>query len=186
MIDRHSTTAHAAYLDLLRSLQDEQISNIRGTPTRVARGGKVYWYDSFRIGSDVRKTYIGEESPMLLERLDRLKVLRQETDERRRHRRRLVAFCARKAFRMSMLPRAVYCQRLLGQGCSGLVVQLWARTRSACMKARWGCAIGLMKWLRPVTSTLPVSSNYRWHWTISSIHLCPTFCRGSPLHQSQV
>ncbi|WP_390915473.1 GSU2403 family nucleotidyltransferase fold protein [Pseudosulfitobacter sp. SM2401] len=98
MIDRHSTTAHAAYHDLMRSLLDEQISNIRGTPTRVVRGGKSYWYDSFRIGSDVRKTYIGEESPKLLERLDHLKELRQETDERRKHRSRLVRILRAEGF----------------------------------------------------------------------------------------
>lgn len=98
MIDRHSTTAHTAYHDLLRSLQDEQISNVRGTPTRVVRGEKIYWYDSFRIGSAVRKTYIGEESPMLLERLDRLKGLRQETDMRRTHRSRLVRILRAEGF----------------------------------------------------------------------------------------
>lgn len=98
MIDRHSTTAHAAYHDLLRSLQDEHVSNIRGTPTRVVRGGKVYWYDSFRIGSDVRKTYIGEETPALLDRLDRIKALRQDTEVRRQHRSRLVRILRAEGF----------------------------------------------------------------------------------------
>lgn len=98
MLDRHSSTAHAAYHDLLRSLLDEQVSNIRGTPTRVVRGGKSYWYDSYRIGSDVRKIYIGEETPALLERLDRLSALRQETDERRKHRSRLVRILRAEGF----------------------------------------------------------------------------------------
>ena len=75
MISRHSATAHAAYHDLLRSLMDEAVSDIRGTPTRVDRNGKIYWYDSYRVGSDVRKTYIGEDSPKLRNRLDRLKSL---------------------------------------------------------------------------------------------------------------
>jgi len=90
MISRHSTTAHAAYHDLLRSLMDEAVSDIRGTPTRVDRNGKIYWYDSYRIGSDVRKTYIGEDSPELRDRLDRLTSLRTEVDERRKHRTRLI------------------------------------------------------------------------------------------------
>ena len=63
MIERHSATGHAAYHDLLRSLKDDAVSGLRGTPTRVDRDGKVYWYDTYRVGSDVRKTYIGEENP---------------------------------------------------------------------------------------------------------------------------
>ena len=98
MIDRHSTTAHAAYHDLLRSLQDEAVSAIRGTPTRVERAGKVYWYDSYRIGSDVRKTYIGEDSSDLRERLTRLKSLRVESVDRRAHRTRLIRILRAEGF----------------------------------------------------------------------------------------
>jgi len=98
MISRHSATAHAAYHDLLRSLLDEAVSDIRGTPTRVDRNGKIYWYDSYRIGSDVRKTYIGEDSPELRNRLDRLKSLRSETDERRKHRTRLIRILRAEGF----------------------------------------------------------------------------------------
>ncbi len=98
MIDRHSATAHSAYHDLRRSLQDEAISSIRGTPTRVERKGKVYWYDSYRIGTDVRKTYIGEDTPELNARLERLKILRSETDERRKHRARLIRILRAEGF----------------------------------------------------------------------------------------
>ena len=98
MISRHSTTAHAAYHDLLRSLMDEAVSDIRGTPTRVDRNGKIYWYDSYRIGSDVRKTYIGEDSPELRDRLDRLTSLRTEVDERRKHRTRLIRILRAEGF----------------------------------------------------------------------------------------
>ena len=90
MIERHSATGHAAYHDLLRSLKDDAVSGLRGTATRVDRDGKVYWYDTYRVGSDVRKTYIGEETPALLDRLDKAKALRERTDERRKHRTRLV------------------------------------------------------------------------------------------------
>jgi hypothetical protein len=74
----HSPIAHAAYHDLLRSLQDEAISAVRGTPTRVERNGRVYWYDSYRVGSDVRKSYIGEDSEGLRQRLERIPALREE------------------------------------------------------------------------------------------------------------
>ena len=52
----HSPLVHAAYHDLLRSLLDEAVSAIRGTPTRVERNGRVYWYDSYRVGSEVKKS----------------------------------------------------------------------------------------------------------------------------------
>lgn len=39
MVERHSPTGHAAYHDLLRSLKDDAVSDLRGTPTRVERNG---------------------------------------------------------------------------------------------------------------------------------------------------
>jgi hypothetical protein len=71
MIRRHSPIAHAAYFDLLASLKDEAVAELRGTPTRVERNKKIYWYDSFRVGSEVRKTYIGEDSDEIRARLAR-------------------------------------------------------------------------------------------------------------------
>lgn len=98
MIERHSLTAHTAYYDLLRSLKDEAVSDIRGTPTRVERNGKAYWYDTYRVGSDVRKTYIGEDSPELVQRFDQLKALRTQIEERRRHRTRLIRILRAEGF----------------------------------------------------------------------------------------
>ena len=71
MIRRHSAIAHAAYFNLLASLKDEAVAEMRGTPTRVERNNKIYWYDSFRVGSDVRKSYIGEDSDEIRARLVR-------------------------------------------------------------------------------------------------------------------
>lgn len=71
IIDRRSQTVHTAYHDLLRMLPDDRASDFRGTPTRVARNGRVYWYDSFRVGTVVRKSHIGEETSELLSRIDR-------------------------------------------------------------------------------------------------------------------
>jgi hypothetical protein len=98
LINRHSATAHAAYLDLQRSLVDEGISDIRGTPTKDKRGEKTYWYDSYRIGSDVRKSYIGEDSPELQARLEKLKTLRQQKEARRKHRMRLIRILRAEGF----------------------------------------------------------------------------------------
>jgi len=85
-----SPIAHAAYQDLLRSLKDDAVSDLRGTPTRVERGGKIYWYDSYRIGSDVRKTYIGDDSADLRSRLERSAALAAKRDDLQRHRARLI------------------------------------------------------------------------------------------------
>jgi hypothetical protein len=87
---RHSLIANSAYLDLLRSLQDEQASSIRGTPTREIRNGRAYWYDVHRIGSTVRKTYIGEDTPELADRLQQTLALAKDRQARSQRRTELV------------------------------------------------------------------------------------------------
>ena len=90
MIFRHSPIAHAAYHDLLRALRDEAVGDLRGTPTRVTRNGRTYWYDSYRVGSEVRKHYIGEDSPELAARIARHGDERAPARQRRADRARLV------------------------------------------------------------------------------------------------
>ena len=68
----HSHTGNTAYHDLRRLLMDAAVSEIRGTPTRVTVKGRHFWYDKYRIGSEVRQRYIGPETNELLSRLDRL------------------------------------------------------------------------------------------------------------------
>lgn len=87
---RHSPLAHAAYHDLLRTLLDDRASELRGTPTKITRGARSYWYDSYRVGTEVRKTYVGEDSPELRARIDRHRILRAEAEGRGRERARLV------------------------------------------------------------------------------------------------
>jgi hypothetical protein len=65
VIERHTSIAQSAYHDLLRALNDARFEGIRGTPTREARNGRLYWYDIYRIGDQVKKTYIGEDAPEL-------------------------------------------------------------------------------------------------------------------------
>lgn len=98
MFKRHSSVAHAAYHDLLRSLQDDAVSDIRGTPTRVERNGKSFWYDTYRIGSDVKKRYIGEDSEELRARLDQHQILKAQQEERRKNRTRLVRLLRAESF----------------------------------------------------------------------------------------
>ena len=93
-----STIAHAAYHDLLRSLKDEAVSEIKGTPTRVERGGKAYWYDSYRIGSDVRKAYIGEDTAEMRTRLERASEIAATREDSQRHRARLIRILRAEGF----------------------------------------------------------------------------------------
>jgi hypothetical protein len=90
MIARHSLIANAAYHDLLQSLQDDVVSSLKGTPTREMRNGRAYWYDVHRVGTLVRKAYIGEDSPALAERLQGYRDLAQDRQARSAARARLV------------------------------------------------------------------------------------------------
>lgn len=98
MPKRHSALAHAAYHDLLRTLRDEGLRDLRGTPTRVERNGRGYWYDSFRVGTEVRKHYLGEDSPDLAARMQALRDDRAPAEQRRRDRARLVRLLRAEGF----------------------------------------------------------------------------------------
>lgn len=98
MIARLSPLAHSAYLDLVRSLKDEAAGELKGTPTRVERGGRVYWYDSYRIGAEVRKAYIGEDSPELRARLADQARLAEGRAAGRSHRARLIRLLRAEGF----------------------------------------------------------------------------------------
>lgn len=98
MLARLSSLAQSAYLDLVRSLKDDVVGVLRGAPTRVERNGRAYWYDSYRVGADVRKAYIGEESPELLARLEDQARLASAREDGRRHRARLIRILRAEGF----------------------------------------------------------------------------------------
>ena len=85
-----SAIAHAAYIDLRSALIDEAASEIIGTPRLEKRGDRTYWYDMYRIGSDVRKRYIGEDTPEMADRIARLHDLKQAGEARAEDRTRLI------------------------------------------------------------------------------------------------
>lgn len=86
----HSQVGAAAYHDLRRMLQDDQASDIRGALVRVTVKGRVFWYDKYRIGTEMAQRYVGPDTPELRARLDRLATLKAERESRRRERTRLV------------------------------------------------------------------------------------------------
>jgi hypothetical protein len=98
LVERHSSTAHAAYHDLVRGLQDEAVMEVRGAPHIVTRAGKSYWYDTYRVGNDVGRSYIGEDSPELRVRMARVKETKEKETERRARRARLIRILRAEGF----------------------------------------------------------------------------------------
>ena len=96
---RHSPTAQAAYHDLVSLLLDDAVSDIVGTPTARERSGRLYWYDRYRIGSETKERYLGEDLPELRERIERHRILKAERDERKSARARLVRLLRSEGFR---------------------------------------------------------------------------------------
>jgi len=95
---RHSSTAEAAYHDLVSLLLDDAPAEIRGMPTRRTRNGRIYWYDRYRVGADTRERYLGEDSPALRARMEQHRALKAAADERRRERGRLVRLLRSERF----------------------------------------------------------------------------------------
>ena len=98
MPEHHSTTAHAAYHDLLRSLKDDSAAAITGAAHKEIRGNRAYWYETLRIGASVRKRYIGEDSPEMADRIARHQDLASAAKSRAQHRSRLVRLLRAEGF----------------------------------------------------------------------------------------
>lgn len=94
----HSSTAQAAYHDLRRSLMDDQVATIRGTPKQEERKGRNYWYDTYRIGDQVKKAYIGEDTPEMADRIANHVRLSQDAKLRAEGRTRLVRILRAEGF----------------------------------------------------------------------------------------
>lgn len=97
-IRRHSHIAQAAYHDLVSLLLDDAVSDMLGTPTLREVKGKGYWYDRYRLGTEIRERYLGEDSPQLQERIQRHESLRSEQRARRKERARLVRLLRSERF----------------------------------------------------------------------------------------
>lgn len=94
----HSATAQAAYHDLLSLLLDEAVSEIRGSPILKELDGKHYWYDHYRLGTDVKDRYLGEDTPALRERIEQHQQLKEAAATRKRERSRLVRLLRSERF----------------------------------------------------------------------------------------
>lgn len=90
MLKPHSPRAQAAYHDLCRLLMDDAASDIIGTPQKLMRNGKGYWYDRHRVGSAVKNRYLGEDSPDMAARMARHAELATQSKARTEEKLRLV------------------------------------------------------------------------------------------------
>ncbi len=95
---RHSQVAQAAYHDLVSLLLDEAVTELRGAPTPRQINGKTYWYDRYRLGADIHESYLGEETPELLTRLEQFETLKSERASRRQERSRIVRLLRSERF----------------------------------------------------------------------------------------
>jgi len=85
----HSRAAQVAYQDLLRMHLDEAASEFVGSIEERKRNGRSYLYDRFRIGTEMKSRYLGEDSPDLRDRLARAVNLKAEAQERKKRMSRL-------------------------------------------------------------------------------------------------
>lgn len=79
-----SRAAQVAYQDLLRLHLDETASDLIGSIEERSRNGRVYLYDKFRIGTQMKSRYLGEATPELRARLARAAALKAQAGDRRR------------------------------------------------------------------------------------------------------
>ncbi|KGJ01543.1 nucleotidyltransferase family protein [Paracoccus sphaerophysae] len=82
-IRSHSRAAQVAYQDLLRLHLDESASALIGSVEQRTRNGRIYLYDKFRIGTEMKSRYLGEGTPELFARLERAAALKAGAQDRR-------------------------------------------------------------------------------------------------------
>lgn len=85
----HSRAAQVTYQDLLRMHLDEAASDVIGSIETRQRNGRTYLYDRFRIGTQMKSRYLGEDSPALRDRLARAADLKAQAQERKKRMSRL-------------------------------------------------------------------------------------------------
>jgi hypothetical protein len=101
MIHPHSAIGTAAWTDLLRMLKDNRLSGLRGAPKLKTIGKKHYWYEQYRLGTEVVDRYIGEDTPELRDRLARQGEIAQQAKTSERERARLMRVLRAEGYLMT-------------------------------------------------------------------------------------
>ena len=85
----HSRTSQVAYQDLLRLHLEEQASAVVGSIEERKRNGRIYLYERFRVGTEMKSRYLGPDSPELRARLARSAELKAQSKDRKERMTRL-------------------------------------------------------------------------------------------------
>lgn len=93
-----SRAAQAAYLDLLRLHLDETAAGLIGSVEERVRNGRIYLYDKFRIGTEMKSRYLGEATEDLRARLAQASALKAAAEERRQTMARLARVLRAEGF----------------------------------------------------------------------------------------
>ncbi|WP_170576342.1 nucleotidyltransferase family protein [Ruegeria atlantica] len=101
MFKYNTATGTAAWTDLLRSLKDGPVPNLRGSPKLKSIGNKAYWYGQYRIGKEVIDQYIGENSEHLRDQISRHKTIVATEKQARRERARLIRILRAEGYLMT-------------------------------------------------------------------------------------
>lgn len=100
-IQHHSAIGVAAWTDLRRFLRDAGVSDLRGAPRLKTVGRRKYWYDRYRLGTEVVDRYIGEDTPDLRARLARHGEIARELKASEQQRARLMRVLRAEGYLMS-------------------------------------------------------------------------------------
>jgi hypothetical protein len=85
----HSRPAVVAYQDLLRLHLDERAAGVVGSIEERHRSGRTYLYERFRLGTEMKSRYLGEDTPEIRARLDRAAEIKADAEARRKRMARL-------------------------------------------------------------------------------------------------
>ena len=94
----HSRSAVVAYQDLRRLLLDDRVSGFAGTIEERRRAGRIYLYERFRLGTEMKSRYLGEDTPELRTRIDAAASLREDAAARRARMSKLAAILRAEGF----------------------------------------------------------------------------------------
>jgi hypothetical protein len=72
----YSLALQTTYQDLVESSLALTVADIEGQPVLRKRGRRAYWYDRYRVGTEIRQRYIAEDSAETRARLSRAETLR--------------------------------------------------------------------------------------------------------------
>lgn len=97
-VPSQSRAAQVAYQDLLRLHLEDSASDLIGSVEERVRNGRVYLYDKFRIGTQMKSRYLGEGTPDLRQRLARAADLKAQAGDRRRDMARLARVLRAEGF----------------------------------------------------------------------------------------